>query len=513
ETGVDTINNYVWANITEFSVFAPLSIDNTAPTWSDNQSSYPSKYSPSTYSQFNITWTDNVGMDTVLFESNYSGTPQNYTMSTYGGSIYSYSTILPAGTFYWKSWANDTNNNWNVSDTWYITIEKAPTAITLLLNGTDGDKTYPTGSVANFTVILNVSGKTVYLDSNMTGWVLQSGTTPLMNYTTIQHVGRFNITGYFPGDANYSSSLSTHFTRGGKPDGSNCTSPSDCLGGYCVHGICRSSSTYCGDNYCDSGEDCASCSADCGACPMPPIQLPPPKPPEEKPPVAVPTVPTTEWPTYVVTSWTPGQVFDVPPQGMTLLIEGNLLDGSPQPGASAVIIFPSSKITINELHKIDASTFAPLPKTDSITAVQLSAAEISITGGQKYFCANWEGTGFDANTVTVYSLYDGVWTELPSAWIIKNLTSSVICANITAAGTPFLIAGLVPVMPPMPAALPLYDLWIAAIFVIVIVIAVFGLVLLRKQPKAAPSEVPEKAEVTNVKAKKLKASKIKKRRG
>jgi PGF-pre-PGF domain-containing protein len=41
------------------------------------------------------------------------------------------------------------------------------------------------------------------------------------------------------------------------------TAHSGCSGGYCVHNVCRSASTYCGDGYCDSGE---SCSADNSAC-------------------------------------------------------------------------------------------------------------------------------------------------------------------------------------------------------------------------------------------------------
>ncbi len=40
---------------------------------------------------------------------------------------------------------------------------------------------------------------------------------------------------------------------------------SGCSGGYCVHSLCRSATTYCGDGYCDSGESSSSCSADCGA--------------------------------------------------------------------------------------------------------------------------------------------------------------------------------------------------------------------------------------------------------
>ncbi len=51
-----------------------------------------------------------------------------------------------------------------------------------------------------------------------------------------------------------------------KSDGSSCSSDSECSSNYCVHGTCRSSSIYCGDSYCDSGEGCSSCSSDCGSC-------------------------------------------------------------------------------------------------------------------------------------------------------------------------------------------------------------------------------------------------------
>lgn len=47
-------------------------------------------------------------------------------------------------------------------------------------------------------------------------------------------------------------------------NGESCSANSECSSDYCVHGICRSSSTYCGDDYCDSGETCSSCENDCG---------------------------------------------------------------------------------------------------------------------------------------------------------------------------------------------------------------------------------------------------------
>lgn len=57
-----------------------------------------------------------------------------------------------------------------------------------------------------------------------------------------------------------------------EPDGAVCASGSECEGGYCVHGVCRSAATYCGDGHCDTnaGELYAMCQAD---CPKPPERV------------------------------------------------------------------------------------------------------------------------------------------------------------------------------------------------------------------------------------------------
>lgn len=58
----------------------------------------------------------------------------------------------------------------------------------------------------------------------------------------------------------------SNFTIGGLlANGQSCTSESQCSGGYCVHGYCRSSSTYCGDSFCDAGESCSADSSACGS--------------------------------------------------------------------------------------------------------------------------------------------------------------------------------------------------------------------------------------------------------
>jgi parallel beta-helix repeat protein len=108
-----------------------------APRWSNNSTFI-------TYedlSVFNITWDDSPGysIDTVLFESNFSGTPTNYTMTlidpyineTERKGVYSFNDTLPAGTFYWKSYARASDGTWNSTDTWYFTIISPTTTTTL----------------------------------------------------------------------------------------------------------------------------------------------------------------------------------------------------------------------------------------------------------------------------------------------------------------------------------------------------------------------------------------------
>ncbi len=62
------------------------------------------------------------------------------------------------------------------------------------------------------------------------------------------------------------SHFSTYGVGGQKQDGGSCLSALECIGGNCVHGVCRSHETYCGDSYCDSGETCSTCNVDCGDC-------------------------------------------------------------------------------------------------------------------------------------------------------------------------------------------------------------------------------------------------------
>lgn len=179
------------------------------PQWFNPSYYYPESYSPEK-STFNITWTTEQGVSIVFFESNFSG-EKNYTMFNIS-NIYSFNETLPAGSFYWKSYANDSNNIWSVSDTFYFTINKAIPELKLFLNGTQSNRNYLENTPANFTAFL--SRKTIYMDTNISGWVLQSGFEKIINITTptlIKNYTVYNITAYFPGDQNYSFYSKTYY--------------------------------------------------------------------------------------------------------------------------------------------------------------------------------------------------------------------------------------------------------------------------------------------------------------
>ncbi len=59
-----------------------ITIDNSGPIWSTNESTIVSPYDASTASTFKIDWTDLFSaISDVSFESNHSGSPQNYSMN------------------------------------------------------------------------------------------------------------------------------------------------------------------------------------------------------------------------------------------------------------------------------------------------------------------------------------------------------------------------------------------------------------------------------------------------
>ncbi len=181
--------------------------DTNPPTWSTNQSSFPTQYNASQISIFNITWADNVNISTVLIEGNWSGSPQNYTATLISGTtangIWSYNATLPAGTFYWKSYANDTNGNPNSTANWTFAINKTAINVNLYLNGTlNSNVTYIYLATVNATGTSTGGIVNVYRDGNL----MVSGASPQTNLSNLGN-GTYAYKVNATGNANYSDNL------------------------------------------------------------------------------------------------------------------------------------------------------------------------------------------------------------------------------------------------------------------------------------------------------------------
>lgn len=168
------------------------------PVWPDINSSTPTNYSPSTLSEFNVTWNDtSSGIDTHLITiRNSTGVLiNNASMNndTYGGQIFNYSVILPAGTFNWTSYAKDTAGNWSSTDTWIVTIEKAIPVITI----SNGSSTINTSGLVGYWRFESVNSTNYTSDSSGHG---NNGLLKNFNNTT---KGRFGNALDFDGEGDY----------------------------------------------------------------------------------------------------------------------------------------------------------------------------------------------------------------------------------------------------------------------------------------------------------------------
>jgi hypothetical protein len=228
ESGVDTGNKIVFANITGFGIFAPLA-DVTPP-----EVNITSPQSNSTLTSLGIK-IDGTSIDSSI----------NYTNI----SIWQGSSLINSTTTNDTSWYVDFSvpgdGVYNITATAYDQIGNSATAI-----------------VENITV--NTSG------GGGGGWCGNGFCEPWLgeNVTTC------------PIDCSSAPICGNGVCEVGE-NSTNC--PSDCSqSAYCGDGVCNNGETcsscpqdcgscppsqYCGDGVCNNGETCSSCPQDCGSCP------------------------------------------------------------------------------------------------------------------------------------------------------------------------------------------------------------------------------------------------------
>jgi len=216
--GTDVYHDQVYITVT--------TLDDLAPQWYKNESKIVGTYSPTGKSYFNVSWNDTVGVSTVWLESNYSGSKDNYSMTRLSGDansgLYNYSNVLPAGTYYWKSHANDTKNQWNMSNESIFTIARASPGITLTLNGSQDNVSMDEDNY------IWINGTKTSSDSQnlklyMNGTLINDNPSPISNYTLFADPGYYNITLVYEQNTNYSYESKTYFVNASDATAPNVT--------------------------------------------------------------------------------------------------------------------------------------------------------------------------------------------------------------------------------------------------------------------------------------------------
>lgn len=255
-----------FVNCTNVTTLEPthwfLNIDRTQPV--------PTLVSPTKtdgdYSQdfmeMNVSTSDNGNVSAVVFYL-YNTSELVDTTILYGSPAFYNFTGLDDGIYYINATVNDSAGNTNSTETRTITLDTG--APSLSITTTNGTTQYVGSS---YSIAFTVS------DPNLDGcWYSEDGganqsmtcTSPLVVSASS---GWHTIDLYANDTAGLESSDNVMVRVAFKvSDGSDCSSSSQCLGGFCVNGFCSSSETYCGDGYCESGEDWIGCLAD---CPRPP---------------------------------------------------------------------------------------------------------------------------------------------------------------------------------------------------------------------------------------------------
>ncbi|MFC1697543.1 hypothetical protein ACFL1H_04380, partial [Nanoarchaeota archaeon] len=114
-----------------------LNVDITKPYWETNKTLPATNiiYHPGTDYQFNVSWNDNYNIHTVLFNHNFTGSLINSTPTNSANDEYYYDlSSIPVGTYVWKSYANDSAGNMNVTDQWTYTVLQNTTTCSLTFN-------------------------------------------------------------------------------------------------------------------------------------------------------------------------------------------------------------------------------------------------------------------------------------------------------------------------------------------------------------------------------------------
>ncbi len=181
-----------------------VTVPDTIPPAFGAQSASPS--SPAGFSSqysFSIAVTDNVAVDTVTLE--LDGSTNTSALNVSNTSTYQVNlTLLSIGNHTIKWHARDTAGNINSTGNTTYTVVKGQAAISLKLNGFEGNTTAQINDTVTILAnVTNSAGATVSVYSN--GTLLQTGISPLTVTQNFTSIGTISILAVFDGDSNVSA--------------------------------------------------------------------------------------------------------------------------------------------------------------------------------------------------------------------------------------------------------------------------------------------------------------------
>lgn len=148
------------------------------------------------------------------------GTQVNATATTLYGTVTLYRNgtdvsgengvpvTLGTGTYNYTAASSGDANHTSATVTYFVTVDKAASAVNLLLDGTDGDATVERLNTANITGERTAGEGGIQIFEN--GSLIGSGVAPLEILRQYNSTGTFNITVIYGATANYTASSETH---------------------------------------------------------------------------------------------------------------------------------------------------------------------------------------------------------------------------------------------------------------------------------------------------------------
>ena len=192
-----------------------LFVDTIAPQYSglSIEPVSPTTYSESRTYKFNISWLDNIEINTVIFQSNFTGEIVEEEINPISGNLYSVNkTGIAAGNYFYNWVANDTSANENSTGVQSYVINRSESSIRLEINGSEDNITINQNTLVNITTYLT-NPSAGYVELYVSDELVDNGTGTLFNLINFTEPGYHNVTSLFYECENYTGVSKTFFVE------------------------------------------------------------------------------------------------------------------------------------------------------------------------------------------------------------------------------------------------------------------------------------------------------------